>query len=323
MKNIKRTLKSLALGSVVCISITLPSYARPKDSGVVNISPIFTKNDGHWYPGRIQSNNFEMSNNGSRAIRVDKLIIDLTSCKNYKTDKVIDKGSSEFRKIAQNSTVTLKSGNKVLFEKTIASLLDESGALLNETIRIGAKSSVNLNMSISMNGEEIGNESQAIQSIFSVGVNYREESSGGDGSGESGSEDTEPEEPEEPENPGGSEDTDKPDKPENPGESEDTDKPDKPENPGGSEDTDKPDKPENPGGSEDTDKPDKPGGSGSTNKPGTGGNESNVGGSTNKLPQTGGFVNSSTLTILGLSVAGVGIALDRKSSSKKGGKIDE
>lgn len=51
-------------------------------------------------------------------------------------------------------------------------------------------------------------------------------------------------------------------------------------------------------------------------------NSSDIGGSEDKLPQTGGMVNGATLTALGVVVAGLGIALDRKSSDK-GGKSDE
>ena len=42
-----------------------------------------------------------------------------------------------------------------------------------------------------------------------------------------------------------------------------------------------------------------------------------------KLPQTGGTINSATLTVLGVMAIGTGLVIEKKSSSRKGGKDDE
>lgn len=49
-------------------------------------------------------------------------------------------------------------------------------------------------------------------------------------------------------------------------------------------------------------------------KPDTGGNESD------KLPQTGGLINSYSLVVLGSVTIGIGVILNKKSSKEKGGK---
>ena len=42
-----------------------------------------------------------------------------------------------------------------------------------------------------------------------------------------------------------------------------------------------------------------------------------------KLPQTGGIINSSTLTFLGVLAIGIGVVIEKKSSLRKGGKDNE
>ena len=42
-----------------------------------------------------------------------------------------------------------------------------------------------------------------------------------------------------------------------------------------------------------------------------------------KLPQTGGIINSATLTLLGALAIGTGLAIEKRSSSRKGGKDNE
>lgn len=73
-----------------------------------------------------------------------------------------------------------------------------------------------------------------------------------------------------------------------------------------------PDEPSNP----DTDNPTKP------DKPEIDNVDDNLDNSTDRLPQTGGIINSTSLTLLGMAVVGLGIVLDKKSSNK-GGKSDE
>lgn len=207
----------------------------------VEIQQVFTEADGQWYPGRIQSNDFSIKNNRSKGIKVDRLSIKLTSSRNYKTGKVLNEDSSEFKEISQNSIVTLKQGDKVLFEKNMSQLLEEEWTPLDEMISISPNSDTVLNMTIDIGKEEVTNNAQAIESIFSISLTYKED--------------------------------------------------DDVVNP----EIDEEDK-------EDVVKPDKD-------------NE--------KLPQTGGIINSVTLTFLGAVAIGTGLVIENKSSSRKGGKDNE
>lgn len=242
----KNIIKTIALSAIMCASLTVSSYAEDSKK-TVEIAPVFTEQDGQWYPGRIQSNDFAISNNGDKVINIEKLFIGLTSCRNYITEKVLDANSKEFKATAENSIVTLRYKENILFEKTLQELISDDGVALDEKILLNPNSNVKLNMTIDMDGDEITNNAQAIESVFSIGLNYKVDD----------------------------------DKVVNP---DDTVKP-----------TPNPDNNTNNG----------------------------AGGSTGKLPQTGGLINSTSLTLLGLAAVGSGLLIGKKSSSKKGGKIDE
>ena len=224
----------MAMCSVIPISAN-------ENTKPVEIQQVFTEADGQWYPGRIQSNDFSIKNNRSKGIKVDRLSIKLTSSRNYKTGITLNQDSSEFKEISQNSVVRLKQGDKVLFEKSMNQLLEEEWTPLNEMISIQSNSDAKLNMTIDMGKEEITNNAQAIESVFSIALTYK-----------------------------------------------DDDTILKPE-------IDEDDK-------EDLVKPDTDNG---------------------KLPQTGGIINSATLTVLGVMAIGTGLVIEKKSSSRKGGKDDE
>lgn len=309
MKNVKRSIKSITLSSIISLSMAVPVLAAPSTNQNVIVGIEQYSEGTVWKPGDSRSLKFYIKNNLNKKIKVDTISMFNKSREDINLGLALEE-------MAKHTKIDFKYNDKSVVKEvlTLDKFLKEEKVILSNQVPISSKQEVELIMEINMD-EEMGNAAQSLSSVYNFNIGYKIiDNSGGGGSGGSGSEDTEPEEPEkpeDPENPGGSEDTDEPENPENP------ENPDEPENPGGSEDTDKPETPNKPG---DTNKP---GGSDGTNKPGTGGNGNNVGGSTNKLPQTGGIVNSSTLTIVGISVAGVGIVLDRKSSSKKGGKIDE
>lgn len=224
----KCMIKLISLTSILTICFVMPINAEP-NTKPVEIHQVFTDLDGQWYPGRIQSNDFRITNNRSKGVQVDRLSIKLTSSINNKTGNILNENSSEFKEISQNSIVSLKQGNKVLFEKTMSQLLDEEWTTLNEIISIEPNSNANLNMTINMGKEEITNNAQAIESIFSIALTYKEDDS-------------------------------------------------------------------------------------VIVKP-----EIDDG----KLPQTGGLINSATLTLLGAVAIGTGLIIEKKSSSVKGGKDDE
>lgn len=224
----KCMIKLISLTSILTIWFVMPINAEP-NTKTVEIHQVFTDLDGQWYPGRIQSNDFRITNNRSKGVQVDRLSIKLTSSINNKTGNILNENSSEFKEMWQNSIVSLKQGNKVLFEKTMSQLLDEEWTTLNEIISIEPNSNANLNMTIDMGKEEITNNAQAIESIFSIALTYKDDDS-------------------------------------------------------------------------------------VIVKP-----EIDDG----KLPQTGGLINSATLTLLGAVAIGTGLIIQKKSSSVKGGKDDE
>ena len=236
----KNSIKLIALSAIMAMCSVIPISAN-ENTKPVEIQQVFTEADGQWYPGRIQSNDFSIKNNRSKGIKVDRLSIKLTSSRNYKTGITLNQDSSEFKEISQNSVVRLKQGDKVLFEKSMNQLLEEEWTPLNEMISIQSNSDAKLNMTIDMGKEEITNNAQAIESVFSIALTYK-----------------------------------------------DDDTILKPE-------IDEDDK-------EDLVKPDTDNG---------------------KLPQTGGIINSATLTVLGVMAIGTGLVIEKKSSSRKGGKDDE
>lgn len=236
----KNSIKLISLSAIMAMCSVIPISAN-ENTKPVEIQQVFTEADGQWYPGRIQSNDFSIKNNRSKGIKVDRLSIKLTSSRNYKTGITLNQDSSEFKEISQNSVVRLKQGDKVLFEKSMNQLLEEEWTPLNEMISIQSNSDAKLNMTIDMGKEEITNNAQAIESVFSIALTYK-----------------------------------------------DDDTILKPE-------IDEDDK-------EDLVKPDTDNG---------------------KLPQTGGIINSATLTVLGVMAIGTGLVIEKKSSSRKGGKDDE
>ena len=231
----KNIIKLMSLTAIMTMCSAIPVNANENS---VEIQPVFTDEDLQWYPGIIQSNDFSIKNNRSKGIKVDRLSIKLTSSKNYKTGVILNQDSSEFKEISENSMVKLKYGDKLLFEKSMNQLLEEDWTPLNEMISIEPNSYVDLNMTIDMGKEEITNNAQDIESIFSISLTYKDDDTAL-----------------------------------------------------------KPDIDED--NKEDLVKPDEDKG---------------------KLPQTGGIINSTTLTVLGAIAIGTGLVIEKKSSSTKGGK---
>ncbi|MBO3444222.1 hypothetical protein [Clostridium sp. CCUG 7971] len=287
MISIKRAIKAILLSSIISITLTVPTFATSNNNNLtINIERY--NPEGGWRPGLSKDFEISLKNNTNKNIKVDKISIYRKSRESNSLEKALDE-------MEKHTKVNFKYKGELISKSnsSLKDIINKNRIVLEKQISVSGKQEEEIVMEIAIE-KEMGNAAQLVSSVYSFDIGYKIIDSGGSGGGGTVT-------------PPGSED--RPEDPDNPG---DTDKPEDPDNPGGSEDTDKPEKPNKPGGSEDINRPSKP------NKPG-----SNVGGSTNKLPQTGGLVNSSTLTILGISVAGVGIALDRKSSSKKGGKIDE
>ncbi|MGX4598548.1 LPXTG cell wall anchor domain-containing protein [Faecalimicrobium sp. JNUCC 81] len=300
MRNIKRAIKAIFLSSIISITLTVPIFATSNNNLTINIERY--NPEGGWRPGLSKDFEISLNNNTNKNIKVDKISIYRKSRENNSLEKALDE-------MEKHTKVNFKYKGELISKSnsSLKDIISKNGIVLEKQINLIGNKEDTIIMEILME-KEMGNVAQLVSSVYSFDIGYKIIDNGGSGGGGTVTPPESEDKPENPDNPGGSEDTEKPEDPDNPGGSEDADKPENPNNPGGSEDTNNPNKP---GGSEDTNKPLKP------NKPG-----SNIGGSANRLPQTGGVVNSSILTILGLSVAGVGIALDRKSSSKKGGKID-
>lgn len=248
MKNIKRVMKSLAVSCIVCISITVPSFAYQNENVSIQI---YQQPNKLLKPGASEVIKFVIKNNTNQKMTVDKIYM-------MEKSKTVDEKpslSKKFEEMAKYTDITIKqTGNESNKVKSgLKDMLGEkNGVNLKNNVSIYPGKEQSFDMTIDMN-EAMGNDAQSLSKVFSLGTVYNLTSSGG-----------------------GTTDPDKPTDPSKPGQSH---------------------KPSN-------------------------SNRSNVGGSTDKLPQTGSIVNSTTLTVLGIAVAGLGIALDRKSSNK-GGKSDE
>lgn len=138
----------------------------------INIDPIVTQEQGLWYPGRIESKDFYITNSGENNINIDRLYIELKSCKDLRNNQNLDIDSNQFKELAKNSKVKLSYKNKILVEENLEELLYSSEISLSQEIRIKSNEKVLLNMIIDMN-EEMNNDAQALENIFSIGVAYK------------------------------------------------------------------------------------------------------------------------------------------------------
>lgn len=242
----RKIIGKLFIISAISILSIVPIYAEDVD---ISIDPIFTQEDGLWYPSRIESKDFNITNNKDTNITIDRIYMDLKSIKNTENNQVLNKESNEFKELTQHSTVTLKYKDKEILKERLDKIVFKDGVTLRTKIDINSNEKSLLNMTIDMD-EEMNNDAQTLESIFSIGVGYKID-------------DTNP-----------------------------TVKPETPVNP-----------PTNPG---------------SPVKPGT-----EVGSESDKLPQTGGILNSASLICIGTIAIGTGLILNKKSSQEKGGKYHE
>ena len=238
MKLSKRII--LVLTVVAGLSFSeINSYANTNQD--ISIDPIFPYEDGVWYPGRVESKDFYITNNKEHNIKIDRLYIQLKSSKDLKTNQMLNVNSNQFKELSKNSTVKLMYKGNILFEDKLDNLIHEKGIVLSQEIIIKSNKKELLNMTIDMDGA-MNNDAQSLENIFSIGVAYKVDNAIGSGGDNNG------------------------------------------------------------------------------------GSDSNVGGSTDnidKLPQTGGLINSSSLLALGSIIVGAGIILNKKSSEYKGGKHHE
>lgn len=241
----RKIIGKLFIISVISILSIVPIYAEDVD---ISIDPIFTQEDGLWYPSRIESKDFNITNNKDTNITIDRIYMDLKSIKNTENNQILNKESNEFKELSQHSTVTLRYKDKEILKERLDKVGFKDGVILRTEIDIDSKEKAILNMTIDMN-EEMNNDAQTLESIFSVGVGYKI------------------------------------------GDTNPTVKPEPPVNP--------------------------PTNSDSPVKPGT-----EIGSESDKLPQTGGILNSASLICIGTIAIGTGLILNKKSS-KKGGRHHE
>lgn len=246
MKLNKKIIQILIISSILFIN---PINAYADLNNDISIDSIFGKEEGLWYPGRIESKDFAIENNREKNILIDRLSIELKSVKDLKNNIFLDIESKQFKELSKNTIVRVNYENTMLFEERLDELIFKKDITLSKQINIKPNDKVVLNMTIDML-EEMNNDAQGLENIFNIGVSYKVD-------------DTIVEKPI---------------------------TPDKPVNP----EPDRPSKPE-------TDL----------------GGDSNSG---NKLPQTGGIINSASLVAIGTIAVGTGLVLNKKSSKERGGK---
>ena len=312
MKSIKRALKSLALCSIICITFTAPTFGNTKSNKDATIQ-IYEQPTGLYKPGSSETMRFVIKNNTNKKMTVRKIYIIEKSRENgFNLGKA-------FEEMAKYTTITIKEeGNEEnqVSVKLKDILGKDNGVNLDKSISINCNREKEFILTIDMD-EEMNNDAQGLLKIFSLGVVYNLSSGGGGGGGG-----TNPEPPVDPGNPNPPIDPKPPVDPGNPNPPIDPEPPVDPGNPNPPIDPEPPVGPENPNPPVDPDNPNLPIDPGKLNKPGNVNNGSNVGGLGGKLPQTGSIVNATSLIALGAGVLGLGIFLDRKSSSK-GDDIDE
>ncbi|MGL6106959.1 hypothetical protein [Romboutsia sp.] len=280
----KKIITKITIMALVILNSSMNLYAENKE---IYIDPIFTSDNGIWYPGKSEYKEFYISNNKEEDIKIYRLYIEFKSCKNLETNQMLDRNSKQFNELSENSTVKLRYKGNILFEDKLGNLLSKKGIVLSQEINIKSNGKALLNMTIEMN-EEMNNDAQALENIFRIGVAYKIDNT--PSVVNPGNPDEEiPLIPLEPSTPLDPEDPDK-ERPLIPLE---------PSTPIGPEN---PQPPTNP----DT------GVDGETDENGS-----------DKLPQTGGLINSASLLALGTIAIGTGVVLNKKSSQDKGDKDNE
>ena len=161
----KQILKILLTTSIITLPLNI--YAQND----ITIDNTFTSEDGFWAPGMVNSKDFNINNNKEEDIIVDKIQISLESSRNWKTDEKLDVSRKEFREFINNTILTLRKGDEVLFENNLRDTLRE-GIILNEDILIKSQEKQPLNLAVKMN-TEMGNDAQSLENIFNIGVSYK------------------------------------------------------------------------------------------------------------------------------------------------------
>lgn len=169
----KNIAQVLAIIFVIVVT-QINSYAGTIEG--IYIAPIFTQEQGVWYPGRIESKDFYIANNQGDNISIDRLYMKLKSIKNIKTNEVIYINSKKFKELSENSIVKLTYNKRLLFKGKLSNLLSKKDITLPYDININSNEKVILNMTLYMD-KEMNNDAQSIESIFNIGVSYKVNSS--------------------------------------------------------------------------------------------------------------------------------------------------
>lgn len=246
MKLNKKIIQILIISAILFIN---PINAYADSNNDISIDSIFGKEEGLWYPGRIESKDFAIENNREKNILIDRLSIELKLVKDLKNNIFLDIESKQFKELSKNTIVRVNYEDTMLFEERLDELISKKDIVLSKGININPNDKEVLNMTIDIL-EEMNDDAQDLENIFNIGASYKVD-------------DTIVEKPI---------------------------TPDKPINP----EPDIPSKPE-------------------TNLDG----DLNL---SNKLPQTGGMINSASLVVLGTIALGTGLVLNKKSSKEKGDK---
>lgn len=165
-------LKKIKILVVAIIILFTPSNIYASNMEDILIDQISTQEEGVWYPERVESKDFYIINNKENNIIIEKLYIQLESCKNLKKNQLLDIGSRQFKELSTNSTVKLYYKDKLLFQDKLYNLLSEKGVALEEKVVIESNGKELLNMTIDMD-KNMNNDAQDLENIFSIGVSYK------------------------------------------------------------------------------------------------------------------------------------------------------
>ena len=156
---------------MTAIATVLPITSYAKELPITIDNAFTIESDGLWEPGRIESKDFYINNHQENDITIDRFYITLKSSEYFKTGEKLDINSKKFKEFAKYSTVTLKHEDTVLFKEKFEDILADKEVEISKDIDIKGKDKELLNMTIDMD-LEMGNNAQALNNVFEIGVAY-------------------------------------------------------------------------------------------------------------------------------------------------------
>ncbi|MGG7078449.1 hypothetical protein [Clostridium sardiniense] len=164
----KRLVQTLVIAAVLSVN-TVSAFAD--SSASVSITPGLNESV-NLYPGKSEDISLYIENNEENAVKVETIYMELKSCKDLKTNEILNANSKQVAELLENSTVKLMYEEEVLFEDKLKKLARERKIVLPKKIDIKPEEKELLSLVIDSN-EEMGNDAKSLEVIFSMGTKYK------------------------------------------------------------------------------------------------------------------------------------------------------